>query len=179
MTLSDVAMAIGIVHGVVGLSLLISPGGTRKAVKAFPRHVWSGRILAALDMAWSVYLVQDMPLGWFDAYKGWLYVAGPILYGLIVLFMEELLAARALGGLLLLVASPILEAAAFRTESLRLVVVVMAYAWVLAGMALVLAPYRFRKSAEVLVTTTGRCRGLGGLVLAFGIVLVGLGWRVF
>ncbi len=178
-TLASCFMAIGILHLLLASPMLVNPTGALKVVKAFPRHDWAGRILAAMCIVWSVYLVREMPLGWFDAYKGWLYVAGPILYLLISIFMADLLAARALGGLLLLVASPVLEAAAFQPSALRLILVVLAYVWVIAGMALVLAPYRFRKTAQMLCGTTGQCRVVGGAGVVFGAGLVGLGWLAF
>lgn len=179
MTLAFWFMAIGILHLLIGATMWVNPAGALKGVKAFPRYDWAGRILAAVCIVWSVYLVREMPLGWFDAYKGWLYVAGPILYLLISIFMADLLAARALGGLLLLVASPILEAASFQPSSLRLILVVLAYAWVIAGMALVLAPYRFRKTAEKVCGTMGQCRVVGGVGVLLGVVLFGVGWLAF
>lgn len=178
-TLASCFMAIGILHLLLTVPMLVSPAGALKVLKAFPRHDWAGRILAAVCMAWSVNLVREMPLGWFDAYKGWLYVAGPILYLLISIFMAELLAARALGGVLLLVASPVLEAASFQPSGLRLILVVLAYGWVIAGMALVLAPYRFRKTAQVVCGTTGQCRVMGGVGVVLGAGLVGLGSLAF
>jgi uncharacterized protein YjeT (DUF2065 family) len=178
-TLACWSIAVGFVHLVLSAPLLIQPSGALKVLKAFPRHEWAGRVLAAVCIAWSVVLVREMPLGWFDAYKVWLYVAGPLLYLLITLFMAKLLAARALGGVLLLVASPVLDAARFQPSGLRLIVVVLAYGWVIAGMALVLAPYRFRRAAQALCDTTIRCRITGGLGVALGVVLIGLGLSIF
>jgi hypothetical protein len=172
-------MAIGIIHVLINLPMLVFPAGALRVLKAFPRHEWTGWILTAVCIAWSVVLVRAMPLGWFDAYKGWLYIVGPVLYVLIVMFMEELLAARALGGVLLLVADPVLESASFQPSSLRLILVVLVYAWVVAGMALVLAPYRFRKAAQALCSTAGRCRVVGGLGVSLGAGLIALGLLVF
>lgn len=177
--LAAFTLAIGIIKTAAALPLLISPVRAQQVLKAFPRHEWSGRILAALALAWSIALVREMPLGWFDAYKGWLYVGGPLVYVLVVMFLDELLAARALGGVLLLVADPVLESAAFQASPLRLVVVLVAYAWVAAGMALVLAPYWFRKTMERVCGTPGRCRVTGGSLLLLGAVLSCLGLLAF
>jgi len=180
--MAGLSTAIGVIYLVLHGPMVVFPLRMQAAIRAFPRHDWSGRILAAVAMAWSVYLVREMPMGWFDAYKVWLYVAGPVIYILITLFMEELLAARALGGVLLLGASPVLEAASAPNcpgTEWRLVLVAMAYAWVVAGIALVLAPYRFRKAMAVLAGTEGRCRVLGLVGAGFGALLLGLGIRVF
>ncbi len=179
MTLAGCSILVGIIHLVLNVPLLVFPVRGQKVIKAFPRHEWAGRILAAVGVVWSVLLVLEMPLGWFDAYKGWLYAVGPVLYLLIVVFMGDLLAARALGGLLLLVADPVLETAILQPATLRLVLVVLAYVWVVAGMALMLAPYRFRKAAEGCCGTAGRCRVVGALGAMLGTGLIGLGLWVF
>lgn len=167
--------------GVLGKAALVAaPSGTRRALAAFPRNVWLGRVLAAVALAWSTALVMDMPLGFVEPYKMGLYGVGPIVYCLVIFLMDELLAARALGGLLLLVAEPAL--AATRAPGLsawRLVIVALAYAWVVAGMALVLGPYWFRKTVEVVCRTDTRCRWVGGVGVGAGILMIVLGVTVF
>lgn len=173
------SLAIGVAHLLAAAALLAAPDGTRAVLKAFPRHAWAGRILAAGCLAWSAILVNEMPLEWFDAYKDGLWVAAPVIYILIILFMADLLAARALGGLLLLMADPILESALFQPSPFRLVVVVLAYAWVIAGMALVLAPYRLRLAAEAVLGKPAGTRVCGVIAAGLGALLVGLGGWVF
>lgn len=178
-TLSEYALVVGGAHCVVGLGLAAIPALMREWIRLFPRDVWAGRILAAVAMAWSILLVREMPLGWFDAYKMWLWVATPVGYMLIVLFMEELLAARAFGGVLLLAACPVLEEARFHESQWRLALVVLAYVWVVAGMALVLGPYRFRKWAAALCGNDIRCRIMAAVYLVSGGLFVWLGLTIF
>ena len=169
----------GTLIGAGALLLLAAPAAATRALAAFPRNVWAGRVLAAVALAWSAWLAWDMPMGFVDAYKQWLYVLTPVVYLLVVWLMEEMLAARAIGGLLLLVAEPALAAA--REPGLpawRLIMVVLVYAWVVAGMALVLGPYWFRKTAEVLCRSGNRCRKMGAVGLAAGILLAALGSTV-
>lgn len=161
-------MGLGVVHLLAGAMLAGMPAMTRAGLARFPRHIWVGRVLAAVALAWSAVQVREMPLGWFDEYKGWLWVGGPLIYLLVIMFMDELLAARALGGLWLLLAAPLLDAARFHPSTWRLLPVVLAYIWVIMGMALVLAPYRFRKWANVLCATDGRCRYLAAVFLGLG-----------
>lgn len=179
MTLVVMVLLIGLAHVVAGVLLAALPGWTREKAVRFPRNAWLGRILAAVTMAWSVHLVREMPLGWFDAYKMWLWVAGPVAYLLVVFFVEELLAARALGGLLLLIPCPLLDAARFQESAWRLAPVILAYVWVICGMALVLAPYRFREWVQLLGRTDGRCRVMGVLFLAAGLLFAWLSFRGF
>ncbi len=173
-TLSGFSLGLGVVHLLAGVMLLAVPAVVRAGLVRFPRHVWMGRLLAAVALGWSAVLVGEMPLGWFDAYKGWLWVGVPLIYLLVILLMDELLAARALGGLWLLLPAPLLEVARFHPSAWRLLPVVLAYVWVLMGMALVLAPYRFRKWGAVFYSTDGRCRGLGAALLGLGGLFLGL-----
>ena len=187
MTLETMSLVVGAGYVVLHVPLAAAPGFSRRALAAFPRNEWAGRILSAIAIAWSAVLVKDMPLGWFDAHKNWLYVAGPVVYLLVIFLMDELLAVRALGGLLLLIAEPVLASARlpllssvhFHPESARLVPVLLAYVWVGIGTVLVLAPYWFRKTVERLCGTDLRCRLSGAAGLAIGILLLVLAKAVF
>ncbi len=178
-TLFGISLGLGGIHLLAGFSLLVAPAVVREGLRLFPRNVWMGRVLAAVTLAWSAVLVNEMPLGWFDAYKFWLWIGGPLIYLLVIFYLDELLAARALGGLWLLVAAPILETARFHPSLWRLALVVLAYGWVILGMALVLAPYRFRKWSTVLCATDGRCQCLAAFYLAMGGLFAGLAFTVF
>lgn len=173
-------VGIGAVCALGHAALLAVPSGARKALDGFPRNAWLGRMLTVVALAWSTRLVMDMPMGFVDPYKDWLYVAGPVVYFLVIFLMGELLAARALGGLLLLVAEPVLSAARVPGLSAwRLVLVALAYGWVIAGMALVLGPYWFRKTVEMVYRTDTRRSLVGGMGLGLGILMIVLGFTVF
>jgi hypothetical protein len=179
MSLSDLCITTGIVSLVVYLPFLVVPGWVQKGLRIFPRNIWVGGILTAVALVWSAFEINDMPLGGVDAYKSWLWVLGPLVYGLIMVFMNELLAPRALGGLLMLSAGPLLEAQRLYESSWTVVPAVMAYGWVVAGMILVLSPYRFRHAAQFCCGTNAACRWTGAFGLALGSFLIGLGLLVF
>jgi len=170
-----VGLAYAAVHG----PLVAAPAWSRRMLTAFPRNVWAGRILAAIAMAWSARLLRDLGLGWFDPYKDWVYVAGPVTYFLIILFMDELLSARALGGLFLLMAEPVLESVRLCESQWRLLPLLLAYGWVLIGVVLMLSPYRFRKTMSVLCASDAGCRWFGVSGLILGLVLIALAMTSF
>lgn len=172
MSLSGLCILAGTVTIALFLPLLLVPGLAQRVIRAFPRNIWAGGLLAAVAVAWAAREVNDMPLGFMDAYKTWLWVLGPVVYGLVMLFMNELLASRALGGLLMLSASPVLEAQRVHASPWTVVPAVLAYVWVVAGMVLMLSPYRFRHMAELCCSTQGGCRltGLAGVVAGGGLV---------
>jgi hypothetical protein len=178
--MSDLAVAstvVGLLGMAAGASLAAVPGFARRVIQAFPRHAWAGRVLAAVAVLWVAVLLRRMPLGWFDAYKSAIYVGAPVAFVLIIVYMDELLAPRALGGLLLLSATPLLNVAQWHPSALRLIVVVLAYGWVVAGMVLTVAPYQFRRAAGVCAGTKERCRtaGVAGCLAGAALVALGLG----
>lgn len=178
-SLAVAALILGGAMVVVHAPGLFAPGLTRTWLAAFPRNRWAGWLLTAIALAWSAWLVMDMPLGRFDVYKVWLYGLGPVVFVLIVWLMDELLAARALGGVLLLVPSPLLDAARPHESDWRLVVVVLAYGLVLAGITLVLCPYMFRKTVALWSRSPAACRIWGGAGLALGLIVMALALAVY
>lgn len=180
MTLSELSLWIGVVYVVLHLPLMVAPQLMQKLLKAFPRNFWIGAILTAVALVWSAHEVNVMPLGNFiGGYKWLLWVLTPIIYGLILAFMNELLAPRALGGLLLLVANPVLSLQCQYSSRATWVIAGLAYLWVIAGVVLVLSPFRFRHTVERCCATDRTCRlaGLAGVLM--GVVLVGMGLTVF
>ena len=93
----------------------------------------------------------------------------------LVNYLDEMLASRSLGGLLLLIANPILYSARWHDSTWRLVMPVLAYVIVVIGMTLVLSPYRFRDAVSVVASTPARCRLLGLSGLVIGGVVIALG----
>lgn len=176
MSLAGICILTGIVYGALFLPFIAVPELTQKVLRAFPRNIWVGGVLAAGALAWAAWEVNDMPLGVVDGYKSWLWVLGPVVYLLVLVFMNELLAPRALGGLLMLSASPILEAQRLHGSAWTVVPAVLAYVWVVAGMVLVLSPYRFRQAAQLCCASAGACRwtGLAGVAAGGGLAALGV-----
>ncbi len=171
--------AWGAVLVLFGGGLILTPAGMRNALLGLPRNVWWARLLTAAALAWSAWLLYDMPLGWFDAHKKWLWAAAPAVWWMIDRHMPELLAARAVGGLLLLAANPVLDAVRWLDTPWRLSMVVAAYVWVVAGMTLVAAPYWFRRMAAWLTGTPFRARAAGGVLALLGITQAVIGVLMF
>ena len=94
-------------------------------------------------------------MGFLDAYKGYIYILAPLVFAAIVIYMKELLAARALGGFLLLIAVPILQEARWHDSAWRLLVVVLVYLWIIYGLLLLLSPWWFRKIHKPFIENEG------------------------
>lgn len=113
-------------------------------------------------------------LGRFEYLKPLVYIVVPVAIVVVPFCMGELLAARALGGMFLLAATPLLFDARWHESPARLVVVVFAYVLIVAGIGLVLSPFLFRKTMAVWIGSDARCRALGALGLLGATVLVAL-----
>ncbi len=169
------AVVLLVLHG----CCVVAPTIARRAATAFPRHKWAGRILATVALLWSAWLIYDMPLGRFEYLKQWLFIITPVTIGLSFVYMAELLAPRALGGLMLLYPAPVLALAQMHDSRLSLVMTVVAYIIVVKGIVLLLSPYYFRKGTEFVTKTDGRCRALGSCGVAFDVLLLVLALVVY
>ncbi len=172
-SLQSVGLVVGSLLLAGHLYALLRPGPTRAWLTALPRSRTLGRILIALAAVWSFWLAANLDLGEFSGFRRVVEIAVPVLAVLTAIFVEEFLAVRALGILALLAAEPVLSAAFLRPEVTRLLLVVLAYAWIVAGMFWVGKPYLLRDAISWLVRSPGRWRvamlaGIvyGALVLA-------------
>ncbi len=169
------AAVLLVLHG----CLVFAPDTARRVAAVFPRHKWAGRVLATIALLWAAWVVYDMPLGRFEYLKQWLFVVTPVTIGLSFIYMDELLGPRALGGLLLLYPAPVLVLARMHESRLSLVMTVMAYIMIVKGIALLLSPYVFRKSAQFITTSDTKCRVLGSCGLAVDSLLLILALAVY
>lgn len=176
--LSGVVMIFGAGLAMICAPLVFLPEKAMRFVKAFPRNKAIGMALTAVALTWSAWLLMKMDMGGLDKWKPLLYVLTPLTFILVVLLVDELLAARALGGLLLLVPAPILTAAQWHASPFRLVIVILSYLLVVAGMILVLSPFRFRKTMAILAANQKNCRITGSIGFALGILVICLGLTV-
>ena len=179
MDLPEVSIALGAVLAALHAPLLLAPAVSRKFLAAFPRSRVFAWLLTAVDLAWSAWLLYHAPLGRFECVKDFLFILTPAAFFLVVFFMDELLAARALGGLLILVPAPLLNAARWHDSALRLTVVMLAYVLAIQGVMVVLSPYKFRKTVQRLAGNDFACRVMGIVGVAVGLLVLALGLTVF
>jgi hypothetical protein len=163
---------------IVALSfmLLMAPNVVMDIARKFPRSKFPAWILTGIDLVWSATLVWNMPMGTLDVYKPFLYILTPLVFIMTILLMDELLAPRALGGFLLLVACPVLTVARLHDSPWRVVVPAVTYLMIIAGMILIMSPYYFRKSILFLLSNKFRrmFTGIAGLVVAFALAVLSL-----
>ena len=174
LSLRDAALIAGIVLVVLSIPGMIKPALLQTWLKRLPRSRIAGILLLTVDLAWSFWLLATMEMGEFAPFRRPLLIALPIGYILVVRFVDELLAVRALGILCLLAAEPLLDAAFLRYEAARLVLTVFAYVLIVAGLFWVTMPYLLRDEIDWTARSNARWRSVHGAALLYGAALLAL-----
>jgi hypothetical protein len=143
-------------------------------LKGLPRSRIAGVVLLTIALLWSIWLLATIEMGEFSSFRRPLLITLPIGYVLVIRFVDEFLAVRALGILCLLAAEPLLDAAFLRYEFSRLVVTVFAYLLVIAGLFWVTMPYLLRDQINWMTRSNIRWRLVNGFVLVYGAVTLTL-----
>ncbi len=144
LSLQTTGLAAGILLLVSHAVALVNADGAMRFTKSLPRSRAMASLLLAAAAVWAFVMVRDLDLGEFSRLRSMMLIA--IVAGAILswMYVEEFLAVRALGMLLLLAAEPLLESAMLRNESSRLLLTLLAYLWATAGLFFVGMPYLLR-----------------------------------
>lgn len=179
-SLAIATCALGGLKIVGSLGSLVAPDRARRAWQGFSRHQVAGWVLAAIDLFWVAWLILTTPpFSGMAKIAPMVYVGVPLIFFLVATFMDEMLAPRALGGLFLLLATPVLTAARDNLSYWSLFITLIAYVWVVVGMWIVVSPYRFRQFADYLSNDMQRFRRGNVTGLIVGVLLVTLGLAVY
>ncbi len=168
--------AAGVIAGLflllVSLPGLLMPEAAKEWFRSLPRSRLLGIFLLSLGFFWSFWLLATMEMGEFSGFRKPLLFALPVGFLLVLRFVNEFLAVRALGILFLLAAEPLLEAAFLRYEASRLFVTVFAYVMIVAGLFWVTMPYLLRDHIQWSTRSTGRWRAINAIGLVYGAVIL-------
>ncbi|MEO8206729.1 MAG: hypothetical protein ABI615_11150 [Chthoniobacterales bacterium] len=170
--LKDVGLTVAILLIVTHGFALLSPKSVQTALRHFPRNKQAGTALLLIAAIWSFYLIKTMDLGEFSPMRTIMLVAIPVAAVLTWKFVDEFLPVRALGMIALLASEPLLESAYLKAPDTRLLFVILAYVWVIAGLFWVGMPYTLRNQIRWVTENTLRWNAavFGGL--AYGILLL-------
>lgn len=123
---------------------LIQAQKLQAIAKDFPRNRAWGAVLLILGTIWTLFLVAHMDMADFFTYRRVLLMGLPVACLLVIIYVPEFLAVRALGSLMLLAASPVLHSAFLQPQTSRLLLPILAYAWIIVGMFFVGMPFLMR-----------------------------------
>jgi hypothetical protein len=179
MTLSTLAILIGAGTCAVSLFALLQPAAVIKRVRAFPRSEPIGFVLMLLGTAWFVYNLNHEAIADFAAYKKYMLTGFAALGVLTCLYVRDYLAVRGLSVCLLLLAWFTLNRTRWEESSARLLLVVLAYVWVICGMWFTVSPWRLRDIIQWSTASERRVR-VGGIVkIILGATILVLGLTAF
>jgi hypothetical protein len=175
-TLQTAGLVTGVALLAAHIIALWRSGETRRWLKQLPRSRALGTLLITIAATWSFLLMQGMDLGEFARLRNLMLVA--IVAGAFLAwrYVEEFLAVRAIGMLALLAAEPLLEAAFMREETTRLLLVLLAYVWIINGLFWVGMPWLMRDQIAWLTAKTPRYHAAAwaGLLYSGALILCAL-----
>jgi hypothetical protein len=170
--LRTTGLLTGAVLLVVHVLALISGPKIVGALKNFPRSRPAGIGLLTVAALWSFLLIRFMDLGEFSHLRPTLSVVIPAAYVLTLFFVDEFLAVRALGMVVLLLACVLLDAAFLKPEVSRLMLVMLAYVWIVAALFWIGKPYLLRDQIEWVTVKAVRFKLAAFFGAAYGVVLL-------
>ena len=134
MKLSTLSILIGSIMALPQIYGLLKPAGFAAAVRKFPRYTPIGYVLVGIATIWFLYNLNQESVADFASMK-------PVLFVLFAgvglgtcLFVQDFLPVRGLAVLLLLLAKLMVDTARWEDTEWRLVIVALAYIWVMTGM---------------------------------------------
>jgi hypothetical protein len=172
LNLQTAGMAAGALLVLLTLPGFFKPALVQNWLKRFPRSGIAGIVLLSLALIWSFWLLATMEMGEFSSFRRPLMIVLPIGYVLVLRFVDEFLAVRALGILCLLAAEPLLEAAFFRYETTRLFVTGFAYLLIVAGLFWVTMPYLLRDQINWSARSSARWHAVHSIAAIYGIAIL-------
>ena len=178
-SLKLVAIVLGFLAVVKGSLGIIFSEKLRLGMRGLARNYKLGIFLMILAISWSLWLVSFVDLGEYSGLRHWIMLGIFLLGVATIIFLPDLLTARALGVLLLLGAEVLLSAAFPVETSVRYVITLLAYVWAILGMIFVASPYRFRDLLFWFCDSNARFIKWSWIKFGLGLILIGLGLFVY
>ncbi|MBU6402510.1 MAG: hypothetical protein KGS61_19490 [Verrucomicrobia bacterium] len=177
--LSTLSVVLGLGLAVPQIYGLLNPAKFRESVRRFPRSKVWGYCLMTLGTVWFVWNLSQETISDFAAYKPMMELGFTLLGLLTCIYVSDFLAVRGLAIVLMLLAKLTLDTARWADTEWRLVLVVWAYLWVVAGIWFTVSPWRLRDLLHWATASEQRVRIGSGVRLAFGLFVAILGLTVF
>ncbi len=139
---TGILVALALIAGHV--MALLKGGQAQAFLKGFPRNYAWGVALLSIDFVWGMMCLSNMDMGEFYTLRNYFLYLVPVGFVLVLVYVKEFLAVRALGTLLLLIAGIVLQAAFLQPQVSRLLLPIISYVWIIAGLFFVGMPFLMR-----------------------------------
>lgn len=172
LTLETALYATGLLLILASVWAMVRPTQLQTQLRGLPRSAFAGLLLLLVAAIWAWLLIKTIDLGEFTWARKYVLIFIPIAALLTWKYVDEFLAARALGMVTLLAAEPLLEAAWMRPEIGRLLLVTFAYVGICFAMFWIGMPYTLRDQIAWLTKNEGRWKKAALVGLIYGLALV-------
>ncbi len=177
--LAPLAVALGLGLGALQVFALARPAAWREFLLRLPRHRGIGTVLVLAATAWFLFYLRSETLADFARFRPMLMAGFGAIGVLTCLYVTDLLGARGVALILLLLGKLMVDTARWHPSDWRWVVTGLAYVWVIAGIWWTISPWRLRDALEWNCRSESRIRRLAWLRLALCALLVGLGLTAY
>jgi hypothetical protein len=179
MKLSTLTVLLGLLFVLPQLYAVAKPSAFGAAMRKFPRSQGWGFLLMGLGTAWFLFNVNNESISDFAKYKNLMLIGFGAVGVCTCIFVRDFLAVRGLAVVLLLLSKYMLDTARWYDSEWRLVIAVLAYLWIIAGMWFTISPWRLRDLIQWATANETRLRLLSAVRLVLGAFLIILGLTVF
>lgn len=181
MKLSLLSILLGLGMGSLQVYGLTKPAAFTAAMRRLPRSIPWGTALVSIGTIWFLWYLGQENIADFAAMKPYLMVG----FGLIgvgtCIFVKDLLGARGLGVMLLLLAKLMVDTGRPHLGQTHWVLVIQTWAYVLvvAGIWFTVSPYRVRDLIDWATANEQRVKLGCAIRLAFALFVTALGFTAF
>ncbi|HUS35556.1 MAG TPA: hypothetical protein VM680_09420 [Verrucomicrobiae bacterium] len=175
MTLSQLAILLGAGIAIPQIWALLKPAEAGAALRKFPRSEGWGYLLMAIGAGWFLYRLNQEAIAEFAAYKSYMLLGFAAVAVAACFFVPDFLAVRGMAITTLMLSAFILSKTRFVDTPWRLVLVVLAYIWIIASMWWMISPWRCRDIIGWATATPQRLRAIAATRLAFALLVIVLG----
>ena len=179
MSLQWISILLGVLAVAGGLVCIFRSDLVKRFAELFPRSVIPAWVFTALCCWLGAKEAYSMNMGFLGAYKVYIFLLAPLTFIASVTYLKELLAPRALGGFLLLIAVPIVRTAALSGKPMFQVVVALVYVWIIYGLFLLMSPWWFRKFNAPFMEKERLLKAAALTKTILGVALIALGFTLY
>jgi hypothetical protein len=174
MSLFTSSLVPGLLLLLLGLPLALDLSGAKAAIKAFPRSTSVGYVVFTAAALWFLWEILHLSNADFGEYRVLLFIGFGLVAVLAYRCVPDFLGVRGACALILIGAAPFLDAAYMQYDHpARLFMVTAVYVAVALAIWVGAQPWRLRDFFGWLFARPARSRALGGLFVAYGLLLCG------
>lgn len=176
LSLQTAGIIVGLVLILVHVFALLRQEKVLPWLSKVPRSQNVGTVFLTVGFLWAWIVATSMDLGEFQQVRWLAQFALPAFYVAMLFVANDYLGARAVGIVLLLAACPVLDAAFLKAPQSRLLLSVLAYAWIIVGLFWVGMPFTMRNQIAWIQAKPSRYRTLcvAGAVYGAAVLLAAI-----